>query len=93
MISLDFTHPPLHLQCSVHLRFVFLQLHLLEHFFLHLHRMSSLREIDVSGSIIQIGFIDPLLLSSHPHSLNLIGGDNLSVASHHILAINMIINQ
>lgn len=93
MISLAVTHPPLHLQSSVHLRFDFLQLHLLGHSFFNLHQVSSLHEIDVSGSIIQIGFIDPLLSSSHPHSLNLIGGDNLSVASLHILAINMIINQ
>ena len=55
--------------------------------------MSSLHAIDVSDSIIQIGFIDPMLLSSHPHFFKLIQGDNFNVASHHILGNNMVINQ
>ena len=70
-----------------------LPLHFLENFFLHLHRMSFLHAINSSASIMQIGAIDPLLLSSYTHFFKMIGSDSLKVASHHVLRNSIKIKQ
>ena len=81
-IFIFLSHPLLHPNNPVHLKFCFLQRQHFMQVVPQLHLMSSLQAWDASAIVVQIGSI-PSSFSLRPHSSMLISSDHFLFALHH----------